>query len=236
MVIEAELKRAHARPTPLAAWRDAAASIPQKRPARPIFNRLLALKPVLGALPPFFDPSRARPEPTESVSFAGCELSTIELKVISTALRASLTLPVFRTPLRELDLSHCGIDARGAAILAKGLVGNVGLERLNLKDNPLCAPGVALILRSLLASTRWLNDKTQWDRFGRPVRPGKRVPDSLKQEGVLDPVAVALASGNPFAEPGEDLRAEDDLDPRGAVADVIAQRKCARGCSILAFN
>jgi hypothetical protein len=226
IVLEAELKRAQARPTPLAAWRDAAAAILPTRPARPVFNRLLALKPVVGFLPLCIAPSRPRPEPTETVSFSGCELSIIELKVIGASLRASLTLPIFRAPLRELDLSHCGIDVRGAAVLAKGLIGNTGLERLNLKDNPLCSPGVALVMRALLASTKWLADETQWDRFGRPVRPRKRIPDSIAQAGVLDPVAIALASGIPFAQPGEDYRAEDDLDPRGATADVISHREC----------
>lgn len=101
-------------------------------------------------------------------SCSGLSLSTQEVRLISNAIKTALCLPVFKSPLIELDLSHCNINLERAEYLAKGIAGNQTIEVLNLRGNPLTAAGVELIARAILVSYRWIqDDSVQYDRFGR---------------------------------------------------------------------
>ena len=212
----AALERDAMKPTPLAAWRDAAAWLPRARPAKPLFNRLLAAGAPRAEAPAGAVAKPPLPTPAyPTFSFAGLPLADLELRLISASLKASLTIPVYRAQLLSLDLSHCGIGVEGAETLARGLAGNAGLQRLNLRGNPLTCDGCELILRGLLANFRWLTPEgaggCEYDRFGRPVQAGRAVPHEDSAAAILD----------------GSVR-EDDFDGRGCTEDALKLRTLIR--------
>jgi hypothetical protein len=143
------------RPTPLQAWRQAADDVAYNRPVKPLLVRL----------------RNARADSDFSrFSFADTQLSEYEVRIVANALRKAICAPVFRRPLRELDLRGCDIDVAKAAHLGRGLAGNVSIERLTLRNNPLTADGVELIVRGIVESMRLVGDEQEYDAWGRRMR------------------------------------------------------------------
>lgn len=168
------------KPTPLQAWRQAADDVKYNRPVKNLLIRLRNAKP---------------DDAFETYSYAECGLSEYETRIVANSLKQSLVVPVYRAHLKHLDLRNCDIDYPKAYYLARGLAGNVTLEHLNLRSNPLTAEGVREIMKALFASIRLLGDATlnQFDQFGRPI---KKLKGPRGDHGRLTGSNAVNSSGN----------------------------------------
>ena len=144
------------RPTPLLAWRQAADDVAFDRPVKPLLARLRAAR-------------SAKEAGAGAFSFANAALSGFEARVVANSLRRAICASVYRCALHTLDLRNCGIDARAARVLGRGLAGNASIQRLTVRNNPLTADGVEYIVRGLVDSYRLLGSRDDFDAWGRRV-------------------------------------------------------------------
>jgi hypothetical protein len=178
--------------TPLQAWRQACDDVAFNRPVKPALARLRLAR------------TDAR---FPSFSYAGLEMSEFELRIVSNSLKMALVGPVYRCPLRELDLRNCGIDYSRAWWLAKGLAGNATLESLNLRGNPLCSEGVEVLLKGLTASFALLQDYPPEEE--EELGQGQAVPEDKAGTDA----AIALVGAIAFDKFGRPVYAPTGFTP-----------------------
>ena len=95
------------------------------------------------------------------VCWSGIPLSVPESKAVASSLKLGVAQKLYRcTSITSLDLSNCGIGPRQAKELQRGLATLSGLQRLNLRGNPLMASGVASIMAGLTKALGGQEDDT----------------------------------------------------------------------------
>ena len=92
--------------------------------------------------------------------------------------------------------------------LGRGLAGNVSIERLTLRNNPLTADGVELIVRGIVESMRLVDDEQEYDAWGRRLRAPAIGAPHAQHVGVPDRAELAPEPAEFVAEPRVPLRVD----------------------------
>lgn len=137
------------------------------------------------------------------------------------ALALGIALAASSTALTELSLSHCGLDAEGAAGIAKGLRSNQSLLTLNLNNNKnIFNAGFRALGAALTANSTLTN--LALSSCGIQAQGAVYLAEGLSSNNALK---IMSLDNNPIGNAGF-----------GAIASVLASNKALRTLTVSSCN